>query len=281
MKYLILVFLIILTNPISGQELHDEVTKVFDFNPHKMSSKEQKAVYPKLDDFFDLVIQNKEKYIEPLRNELKRNDNNPYFYFDGGLLLMEISNDKNDMQLVADALVKTNLKDLSPKIYLQHILRLSIQGADVIDAALHILDDPSYKVFIPQHSLTLKYGEALSFILPRYCSDLYIDKLISKFNTISSVETKSSCLSLFFYASSCKADSFLNTIINDSKQPVSLTTSASKIMNSVKGKVRNDNKEYNELFNQRKKAITQISDEVLYEINAITMKMRKVYSCEE
>ena len=281
MKYLILVFVIILTNQINGQELHDEVTSVYDFYPHKMSSDEQKAVYPKLDNFFDLVIENKEKYLEPLRNELKRNDNNPYFYFDGGLLLMEISSDKKDIQLVADALAKTDLRDLPPKIYLQHLLRLSVQGADVVDAALHILDDTSYNVFIPQHSLTLEYGEALSFILPRYSSDLYIDKLISKFNTINSAENKSSCLNLFVYACSCKADNFLNSIINESNQPKSVKDNASKIIKSIKVKGRSNSKEYDELFNERKKAITRISDEALYEINSLTMKMRKAYACEK
>ena len=207
-KLFLIVALTFIWGASFGQDLHEEVTKVYNFYPHKMTEEEQQAVFPVLDKFFDMVAKDKDKYLEPLRIELKRDDNDPYFYFDGGLLLLEISQSEKDIQLVADALVKSDLRDIPPKIYLEHTLKLSLKGANVIDAALHILDDSTFTVFIPQHSLTLEYGEGLGFILPRYAPDLYIDKLISKFNQIPSTNKKLTCLDLFIYANCCEADNF-------------------------------------------------------------------------
>ena len=262
----------------SGQNFHEEVTKVFDFYPHKMTNEEQQSVFPKLDNFFNTVIKNKEKYIEPLREELRRNDNNPYFYFDGGLLLLEISKKKEDIQLIADALVKSDLRDVGCEGYLQHLLNLSLKGANVIEAALRILDDETFTVFIPQHSLNLKCGEGLMFILPRYMPDLYIDKLIVKFNSITSLDVKKSCLNLFVLSNCCTADIFLKSLTDDS-QPEFIRTFATESL-KIDGSRKNDEKQYTKLFEDRKKVLTRISDEVLYELFPISMKMKEVYICD-
>jgi len=126
-KYFLIVTVALIWSNLFGQNFHEEVTKVFDFFPHKMTGEEQKAVIPKLDDFFSMVIKNKDKYIEPLREELKRNDNNPYFYFDGGLLLLEISQKKEDIQLAADAFVKSDWRDFGGQVYLERLLIMSLK----------------------------------------------------------------------------------------------------------------------------------------------------------
>ena len=281
-KILILVIttLLLARGNLFAQDFHAEVSKLYNFYPHKMSGQEQNAVMPALDDFFHKVIKDKDKYLEPLRKELKRNDNNPYFYYDGGILLLEISQASDDLQLISDALVKANLKDIPPDMYLRHLLRLSVMGANVIDAALHILDDATFAAFIPQHSLTLEYGKGLAFILPRYSPDLYIDKLISKFNSVPSSKNKLTCLDLFVYANCCKADVFLRSL-TDNAQPEEIRNNAADILKKSTVVKKRDDKKYARLFEERKKVLTGISDEALYESIKITMDMRKYFECEK
>jgi hypothetical protein len=262
-----------------GQELHSEVEKVFNFYPHKLSAEDQKALYPKLDKFFELVIKGKEKYLEPLRNELRREGNNPYFYFDGGVLLLEISRDPKDIQLVADALVKSDLRDLPGEMYLKHLLSLSLKGADIIDPALHILDDTTFNAFIPQHALTLKYGEGLKFLLPRYQPDLYVGKLISKYRQIIAPDKKLTCIDLFVYANSCQADEFLDAQLKDSQQPTQIQDKITETMKFIKVSKGENEGKYSKLFEERKLILSRISDEAIYELNNVNLKMRKTFKC--
>ena len=277
-----IIFILILAFSINsfGQNFHDEVSKVFDFFPHQMTSEEQEAVIPKLDKFFNMVIKDKKKYIEPLREELRRNDNNPYFYFDGGLLLLEISKSKEDIQLVADAFVKIDSRDIDGQVYLERLLIMSLKGANVIDAALRVLDDTAFFAFIPQHFLTLKYGDGLMFILPRYMPDLYIDKLISKFNSTPSINVKRSCLILFVLANCCKADDFLKALTDDS-QPEVIRTDVDKLLKGMSVQNSNNEKKYANLFKKRQKVLTRISDEAMYEFLPISMEMKKFYKCDK
>jgi hypothetical protein len=264
-----------------GQDFHEEVAKVFNFFPHEMTGEEQKAVIPKLDDFFNMVMKNKSKYIEPLREELRRNDNNPYFYFDGGNLLLEISKRKEDIQLVADAFAKSDSRDIDGEMYLYHLLRLSLKGANVIDAALHILADTSFWAYIPQHALMLNYGEGLKFILPRYAPDLYIGQLISKFNSIPTEDKKITCLRLFVYANCCEADDFLYSLTTDSTQSEEIRNSVSETLKKTSVQKSNNKMKYAILFERRKRVLRRISDEALYEFYPLTWKMRKSFKCDK
>ena len=279
MKY-VLVFISFFTIVnIYGQQLHDEISKVYNFQPHSMTSEEQQAVFPKLDDFFMFVKNDKDKYLEPLRTELRNDDNNPYFYFDGGVLLLEISKTKKDYQLVADALIKTDLRDLPADLYLNYLLNLSLKGADVINAALHILDDTTFVAYIPQHALTLKYATGLKFILPRYPSELYINKLIDRFNLTQSTELKITFLDLFIYANSCDADKVLLMSVLSKNQKIREATEEAYKWSRVSKKA--NRKAYLRNFSKRKKIMNRISDEAGYEIDNFTIKMRKSYECKE
>jgi hypothetical protein len=279
MKHLTIIIGLFLVVSTYGQDLHEEITKVFNFYPHKMTSDEQQAVYPKLDNFFEFVKKNRDKYLEALRIELKRDDNNPYFYFDGGNLLLELSKTEQDYQLVADALTRTNLRDLPPDMYLNHLLNLSLNGANVIDAALHVLDDTTFQAYIPQHALKLKYAVGLKFILPRYPPELYIDKLIFKFNRTEFTDLKITYLDLFIYADCCKADEILSTLVSSDNKELSGATQETYKWSKVSQK--SNPKAYLKYFEKRKSVMNRISDEAGYELDDFTLKMRKSYECKK
>ena len=278
--YTLIIILVALSLSSFGQSFNTEIDRVFDFYPHKMTAEEQEAVYPKLDTLFDTVENDKEKYLPLLREELKSVNHNPYFYFDGGILLLLISKEKQDFQIAADALTKCDIKDLPYKVYLERLLYLSLNGADVIDASFVILNDTAFQVYIPQHALLLNYGEALQFILPRYQSDLYIDKLISEFEQIPTVEKKLSCIALFVYANNCKADKYLEKLRDDLTQSEKIRVAAKKTLENISVNDKNNERKFEKYFNIRKKKLNRISDEAIYELDDLTMKMRKVYKCE-
>ena len=267
-----------LTNILYSQSFHEEVQAVFNFTPSELNKEEQQKIFPNLDKFFNKVISNKTEYLQPLRDELLRNDNNPYFYFDGGILLMELSNEPSDLQLVADALVKTNLKDLVPKLYLRRLLELSIKGVNVIDAGLHIYSDPSFQVFIVEHSLLLNQGECLKFILPRYESELYVNKLIDLYSETDSVSTKESIITLLYYSRSCKADSFIKSTLknNDAKE---IKILIKNILKLEPKKRKSEKIKYKEIRRKINNAMNRISDEAIYELNQLTKELSLNYKC--
>jgi hypothetical protein len=267
-----------LSNILYSQSFHEEVQTVFNFTPSELSKEEQQKIFPKLDNFFNKVISNKTEYLQPLRDELLRDDNNPYFYFDGGILLMEISNEPSDLQLVADVLVKTNLKDLVPKLYLQRLLELSIKGVNVIDAGLHIYSDPTFQVFIVEHSLLLNQGECLKFILPRYESELYVNKLIDLYSETDLVSTKKSIITLLYYSRSCKADSFIkSTLKNNNSKEIKILIK--NILKLEPQKRKSEKIKYQKIRRKINNVMNRISDEAIYELNELTKELSLNYKC--
>jgi len=267
-----------MSNILYSQSFHEEVQTVFNFTPSELSKEEQQKIFPKLDKFFNKVISNKTEYLQPLRDELLRNDNNPYFYFDGGILLMEISNEPSDLQLVADVLVKTNLKDLVPKLYLQRLLELSIKGVNVIDAGLHIYSDPTFQVFIVEHSLLLNQGECLKFILPRYESELYVNKLIDLYSETDSVSTKESIITLLYYSRSCKADSFIkSTLKNNNSKEIKILIK--NILKLEPKKRKSEKIKYQKIRRKINNVLNRINDEAIYELNQLTKELSLNYKC--
>lgn len=279
-KFLFTILVLLSSQLINGQSLDKLIKKTFDFSPHELSAEEQQKMFPKLDKFFEKVIANKEEYIQPLRDELQSTGNNPYFYFDGGILLLELSKEPTDLQIVADALVKSDLNDLPPKMYLEHLLLLSIDGADVINSALHIFDEPSFQVFIPQHVLLLNQGESLKFILPRYSSDLYVGKLIKRFDSVDSLSTKNQILDLLFYAGNCEADNFIISINDDENQPDIIRSFASEIMKIKVGRRKINQEKESKTRDQIRSTLTRISDEALHELADLTIELKSSYICD-
>jgi len=119
------------------------------------------------------------------------------------------------------------------------------------------------------------------FILPRYMPDMYIDKLISKFNLISLTSKKLTCLNLFIYANCCEADNFLKSL-TDSTQDEEIRNKVAEILKQTSVSRSHNEKKYGKLFEKRKKdVLTRISDEAMYENIKITMKMRKTFKCDK
>ncbi|NQY11576.1 MAG: hypothetical protein HRT71_18920 [Flavobacteriales bacterium] len=281
MRILLIAFISLsISSSLWAQSFHDEVQETFNFFPHKLSDVEQQKLFPMLDKFFNKVIANKDKYIQPLRDELKRNDNNPYFYYDGGVLLLEISKEPADFQIVADALTKIDLRDVPSKMYLQHLLRLS-GNEDVIDGTLHILSFPNFQVLIPQHALLLNQAECFKLILPRYNSDLYLTKLQEVFSNTKTDSIRASIIESFFYARNCKADEFLKQVFESKTETEEIKKMANKMLDPPPFKRSNNLEEYDKIRLKIKETRIRISDEAILEMMQLSLELTKYYSCSD
>jgi len=279
-KYLIPVFLFLGSSNIYAESFHEEIQRVYNFVPHELSEYEESVYMARADAFFNKIIKHKDAYIEPLRSELKRADNPPYFYYDAGFLLMELSKSPADLQLVADALAKTDLRDLSTKVYVEHLLELSIMGADVTDAAILMLGDSTFRIILPEGGAELNQGDCMKFVLLRCKPEVYVMKLIGRYTFLESVAAKKAVVEMLFYSCCCTADGFIGGLAANSNEPEEVRKAAAGFAGMDFGEAENNNFEYNNLHAQIKSLMTAVSYEALFELNDLIRKMKRAYDCE-
>ena len=282
MKFIQTILLIFLTTFSFGQSLTDDIDKIYNFKPSKLTDKEQEIKMPSLDKFWDKVKSDTTKYLPSLRAELKTNAHNPYFYYDGSGLLLSLTNSKADKELAIEAISKCDLDDISQKIYVQTLNNLANEGFDVTMAAVKILSDENYSFFIPQHAMSFNQGYCLTYMLLPQPNSNYVDTLINMFKTVKLTSQKSIITTLWF-AYTCKGDNFLKSIMADNTIQKEVREYAKEIMGYTK--LSKKQQEYlkvidkEELDNLRKDALKRFSDEAVEELDMTTRVQRKNNNC--
>src|SRR5438045_5511669 len=89
----------------------------------------------------------------------------PFFLFDGSKLLLNLSKDPADRKIVLAAISRCDLRDLQLLDYFYLVHDMAAKGEDTTAAAFHILEEPKFQIFIPQHSLTLAQNYSLVYML--------------------------------------------------------------------------------------------------------------------
>ena len=282
MKFIQTILLTFLTTFSFGQSLTDDIDKIYNFKPSKLTDEEQEIKMPSLDKFWDKVKSDTTKYLPSLRAELKTNVHNPYFYYDGSGLLLSLTNSKADKELAIEAISKCDLDDISQKIYVQTLNNLANEGFDVTMAAVKILSDENYSFFIPQHAMSFNQGYCLTYMLLPQPHFNYVDTLISMFKTVKTTSQKSIITTLWF-AYTCKGDNFLKSIMADNTIQKEVREYAKEIMGYTK--LSKKQQEYlkvidkGELDNLRKDALKRFSDEAVEELDMTTRVQRKNNNC--
>jgi len=146
----------------NGQStIHQQIQQTYNFQPHTLSNAEITTKSGVLDQFWSNVKGEPITYIPALRQELADFYNPPFFLYDGSMLRLSLSNTPADRKIALAAMAHSDLRDVQSKDYFLQVHRMASLGHDTTDAAFHILDDPNFKVFIPQHVLTLEQNYAL------------------------------------------------------------------------------------------------------------------------
>lgn len=282
MKIIQTIILTLLTTFVFGQTFTEEIDNIYNFQPSKLTDKEQELKMPSLDKFWEKVKSDTILYLPQLRIELQKNGHNPFFYYDGSGLLLSLSKNRADKVLAIEAIAKCDLADISQKYYVKTLNGLANEGFDVTEPAIKVLYADNFFFFIPQHAMTFNQGYCLTYMLLPQPNTKYVEKLIAIFKSLKPSSQKSIITTLWF-AYSCKGDLFLSSIMTDKTLDKEVTEYAKKIMSYTK--LGKDQQEYikaigrDQLDNLRKDALKRFSDEAIGELDLTTRVQRKENNC--
>jgi len=282
MKIIQTIILTLFSTFVFGQSFPEEIDNIYNFQPSKLTDKEQELKMPTLDKFWDKVKSDTSQYLPKLRIELQKNGHNPFFYYDGSGLLLSLTSDRTDKKVAIEAITKCDLNDISQKIYVKTLNGLANEGFDVTETAIKILYVDSFSFFIPQHAMTFNQGYCLTYMLLPQQTTNYVDKLTAIFRSLKPASQKSIITTLWF-AYTCKGDLFLNSIMTDNSLDKEVSEYAKKIMGYTK--LGKDQEEYikaigkDQLSNLRIDALKRFSDEAIGELDMTTRVQRKDNNC--
>jgi len=280
MQTRLLIFFSLLTTVSFGQTLN--VDNVYNFSPRNLTKAEQQEKIPSLDVLWNEVKSDTSKYLPLLREELNAPNHNPYFYYDGAVLLYTLSNTTKDKTIAANAIANCDLSDVSREAYVRILNRFSNDGINVTKAAVKILNDTSFTFFLPQHVMYFRQGDCLTYMLLPGKQELYIDTLISLFKSVNPNSQRSILYTLWF-AYSCRGDSLINASINDKTLNKDVSDYARDMMKSLKLtkeiKQQINSMDKPEIDELRKKSLTRFSNEAVSELMLSTLALRKSENC--
>jgi len=164
----------------SSGDLHAEIQSVYDFQPHTLNDAQIAQKSALLDQFWTKAKSQREVYLPGLRRELTDFSNPPFFLFDGSKLLISLSKDSADRKIILDAVTHSDLRDLQLSDYFLLVHSMAAEGEDTTAAAFHILAQPKFQVFIPQHSLTLGQDYCLIYMLLPTNQDFWLKPAVER-----------------------------------------------------------------------------------------------------
>jgi hypothetical protein len=274
--FLVLVLLATFINAQSSS-IHEEIQRTYNFQPHTLSSAEITQKSGVLDQFWTRAKSQPNVY-EPLRQELADFQNPPFFLFDGSMLLLSLSDTAADRKVALAAIARSDLRDVQAHDYFLQVHRMATLNEDTTAAALHILEQPDFKVFIPQHALTLGQNYALVYMLLPTNQDYWLQPAIERLRTERDETAQKSLILLLWYAQTNAADKAIATFAADATRPAGARDYAKQIM-QAKDKIGGKQKlaalasTDASLRQKRRERMKAVSDEALIDLDSYTMML--------
>lgn len=279
MTRLIIGLFFITTLNCFSQTLHDDIIQVYDFSPGKLTREEQDKKIPLMDDFWKKVKSDTLKYLNELRAELQNDGNPKFFYFEGGQLLLSISNKLKDKEIVLNAILKSDLNDIDRRTFVGTLNYLAKSNLNTTEAALKILDDKEYKFFLPEHSFYFNQGYCLAYSLLPTKTDFYVNKVIKRFKEEKDINAKKSIVTLLWFSNSCNGNEFLKGLVTDKTIEKEVTDYTNDLLTRKLKKEKYykelDNMSFDDLIKAQVASTNRMSDEAIYELDYITKLVRK------
>ena len=175
-----------------------------------------------MDAFWDLVKANPQVELPLLRKELATPSNPAFFMVDGSTLLLSHRTRVRTNTWPQPAMARSDLKDVDPGAYFYAIHALSMDGVDTTAAAMHVLDDPTFAVIVPQHAMTLDQGSVLMYLLLPVDQSKWITAARSRVASEKSDVAAKSLLTLFFYTQTKEGDAALAAAATDPSRSASV-----------------------------------------------------------
>src|ERR1700674_4507663 len=152
-----LVRLLLIATCAAGQSasIHQQIQQTYNFQPHLLSKQQITERSAVLDQLWTRAKADPSLFIPALRQELGDFKNPIFFLYDGSTLLLSLSDTPADRKIALAAMAHCDLRDVQTRDYFLQVHRMASLSEDKTAAAFHVLEEPKFTVFIPQHVLTL------------------------------------------------------------------------------------------------------------------------------
>jgi len=258
--------------------IHQQIQQTYNFQPHSLSNAEITKKSAVLDQFWSKAKAEPNTYIPALRQELADVHNPPFFLYDGSMLLLSLSNTPADRKIALAAMAQSDLRDVQSKDYFLQVHRMAGLGDDTTDAAFHILDDPNFKVFIPQHALTLGQNYAVIYMLLPTNQDYWLQRAIDRLQIENNETAQKSLILLLWYAQTELSDKAIAGFAAARSKPPAAVNFAQQILKArtqIDAKHRAQAQQLSEasLRQKRLERMKAVSDEALIDLDDYTMML--------
>jgi hypothetical protein len=263
------------TGPV---DLHAEIQTVYNFQPHTLNEAQIGVESVALDEFWKKAKSQRDVYVPALRHELADFSNPPYFLFDGSELLRRLSNDPADRKIILAAIAHSDLRDLQLKDYFLLVQYMAVQGEDTTVAAFHVLAQPKFQVFIPQHALTLAQNYCLVYMLLPTNQDFWIQPAMQRLRAEPDVTAQKSLLLLLLYAQTPESDKAVAEFSSDPSKPEASKSYAGELVQRsatvrLAAHAIDVTGSEESLRQARRERMQAVSDEALEDLDSYTAKI--------
>lgn len=261
----------------SGDDaFQSRVKQLYDFHPHAVDDATREVKLKELDAFWENVKGRGEAGLSLLRTALVDPQAPAFFEYDGAKLLLSLSKRKEDKQIALAAIARTDVRDIQSDDYFFTVHELAVEGFDTTAAALKILSDSDFKVFVPAHVLTLGQDFCLIYLLLPLDESVYTQRAIRQLEIEPNEKAQRSLLLLLAYAVTPEADAAIESFAASESKPKSTRAYARELLAGLaRMKASSSVGSISSLRKERRKVMARVSDEALDELNQLTRKIRK------
>ena len=262
--------------PQTQEQLHARVMALYDFHPGSVGDDVRKAKSAQMDVFWDEMKARPAVSVPLLRTELRSRTEPSFFYTDGVELLLHLSHEPQDGALAAATLPRMELGDTQPTTYFYLAHDLAVKGEDITAGALHILDDPTFSVSVPQHAMTLDQRMALMYLLLSMKEDIWVSAALQRFAMEKSEKGKIALVFALFYAQTDESDAALRRIAGDSAQASFVRKQAQDLLSNERAVPKDalaQTGNVDQIREQRRQRLRAVSDEAVDDVQAMTKEL--------
>jgi len=276
--FLALLFLIMRSTAAQSPSIHEQIQQTYDFQPHLLSNQQITEKSAALDQFWTTAKAEPSLYAPALRQELADFKNPPFFLYDGSMLLLSLSDSSADRRIAIAAMARCDLRDVQTKDYFMQVHRIATLSEDTTGAAFHVLEQPNFKVFIPQHVLTLGQDYVLIYLLLPTDQDYWLQPAIDRLKAEHDQTAQKSLLLLLWYAQTNAADQAISAFAGDASKSSVSRTYAQDLLHrkdkiGLKQRTEALGSTETSLRQKRRERLKAVSDEALIDLDDYTMML--------
>ena len=276
--FLVLSLLLASSTADQSASIHEQIRQTYNFQPHLLSHQQITEKSAALDQLWTRAKAELSLYIPALRQELGDFKNPTFFLYDGSTLLLSLSDTPADRKIALAAMARCDLRDVQAKDYFLQVHRMASLNENTRAAAFHILEQPKFTVFIPQHVLTLGQNYALIYLLLPTDQDYWLQPAVERLKIERDETAQKSLLLLLWYAQTDAADHALSAFASDANKPSASRTYARELVHrkdKIEAKQRAEALAETEasLRQKRRERLKAVSDEALIDLDDYTLML--------